>query len=186
MKVGLFGYKSRDNSFQPVRIDSNTHSLQTVDYEHHEIHSGNHFLYADSVTIGNAGTQVYLLTTPNTTKWCHLTFSATGSAITQIQFYEGADRVGTTLQTTFNNNRNSLITAGMTVHKDISAGTTDGVLIYQLKSGSSVGASRSPSIAERGHELILKQNTKYLLRFTSETADNLCNLQLGWYEHTSL
>lgn len=35
------------------------------------------------------------------------------------------------------------------------------------------------------NEVILKQNSKYLIRFTSGTADNLCNLLLEWYEHTN-
>lgn len=186
MKSEIFGYKSSDDTYQPIRIDSATHSLQTVDYEHHEIHAGSHYFYTDSVELDNNGTQYYLLTTPNTTKWIHLTYTATGSAITQVQLYETSDRVGTTLQTVYNNNRNSLNTAGMTVHKDISSGTTDGTLIEQLKSGSSTNKSRSGTTAERSNEIILKQNTKYLLKFTSGTADNLCNLQLGWYEHESL
>jgi hypothetical protein len=186
MKVGLFGYKSSDGTFQPVRLDSATNSIQTVDYEHHEIHAGSHYFYTDSIELDSAATQVYLFTTPDTTKWIHLTYVATGSAITHVQFYEGADRTGTTLQTVFNNNRNSLNTAGMTVHKDISAGTTDGTLIEQLKSGSSSVQSRSATTAERSNELILKQNTKYLLKFTSGTNDNLCNLQLSWYEHTNI
>ena len=113
----------------PIKIDTPTNSITIVDYPHHEIHTGSHYFYTDSVTLGNAGTQVYLFTTPDTTKWIHMTYIATGSAITQVQFYEGADRTGTTLQSVYNNNRNSLNTAGMTVHKDISAGTTDGILI---------------------------------------------------------
>lgn len=32
-------------------------------------------------------------------------------------------------------------------------------------------------------EKILKQGTKYILRITSGTADNLTNVQIDWYEH---
>ena len=181
MKSEIFGYKY-DGTYQPIIIDGVTHSLVVIDIEHYMIHAQKHYFYTDSVTLGNAGTQEYLFTTPNSTKEIHMTFAATGSAITQIQFYEAADRTGTTLQTVYNNNRNSLNTATMTVHKATSGGTTDGTLIFQLKSGASGGASRSPSLEQRGHEINLKYNTKYLLRFTSGTADNLCNLQLGWYE----
>jgi len=166
-------------------IDTATNTLQTIDYPHHEIHSGSHYFYTDSVELDSAATQDYLFTTPDTTKWIHLTYSATGSAITQIQLYEGSDKNGTTLQTVFNNDRNSLNTAGLTVHKGTSGGTTDGTLIEQLKSGSSSAQSRTPTIAERENELILKQNTKYILRITSGTNDNLTNLQMGWYEHTN-
>lgn len=47
MKVAILGYKSSDGTFKPVRLDSSTESLQTVDYSHHEIHSGSHFFYFD-------------------------------------------------------------------------------------------------------------------------------------------
>ena len=38
----LWGYFS-DTETAEVRIDASTHSLQTVEYEHHEIHSGSHY-----------------------------------------------------------------------------------------------------------------------------------------------
>ena len=167
------------------RIDASTHTLQTIDYAHHEIHSGSAFFYTDKVTINAAGTQVYLITTPNTTKWAHFTFLASGSAITQIDFYEGADRTGTTAQTVFNHDRNSATTATVVVHKDISAGSTDGTLIWTRLSGSATAQSRTGDEAEHGAEIILKQNTKYLLRITSSTNSNLTNLKLDWYEHTN-
>jgi hypothetical protein len=174
-----------DTDLRVPRIDLSTHALQIIDYEHHEIHSGSHFFYTDSVEIDSAGTQVYLITTPNTTKWTHMKLNITGSAITQADIYEGADRTGTTLQTAFNNDRNSATTPTTTIHKDVSSGTTDGTLIYRIKSGSSSAQSRSPLVAERNSEIILKQNTKYLVRITSGTNDNLTNLQLEWYEHTN-
>jgi hypothetical protein len=115
-----------------------------------------------------------------------MTFSATGSAITQVLVYEGGDRTGTTAQTIFNSNRNSSNTSVLVIHKDISAGTTDGTLIWQLKSGAATAQSRTPASAQRSHEKILKQNTKYLIKIISGTNDNLTNLQLNWYEHTNL
>lgn len=40
-------------------------------------------------------------------------------------------------------------------------------------------------IADENEEIILKQNTKYILRVTSGTNGNLTNLYLSWYEHTN-
>jgi hypothetical protein len=125
-----------------------------------------------------------LITTPNTTKWSHFTFLATGNAITQVELYEATDRIGTTLQTVYNSNRNSATPATLTVHKGYSGGTTDGERIWIRKSGSSSSQSRSSSEATHENEMPLKQNTKYILRITSGTAANLTNLMLGWYEHT--
>jgi len=177
--------KTSDILRQIPRLDATTHTMQTIDYEHHEIHAGSHFFYTDKVTLGSAGTQVYLITTPNTTKWAHIIMQITGSAITTVDIYEGADRTGTTAQTVFNSNRNSLTAATTTVHKDVSGGTTDGTLMWTRSSGAATQQSRTGMEAGRNAEKILKQATKYLIRITSGTASNLTNIQLDWYEHVN-
>ena len=174
-----------DSDGIPSEVDNTTHTLQIIDYEHHEIHAGSHFFYTDSVALASAATQDYLITTPNTTKWAHLIFSASGSAVTQVQIYEGSNKTGTTPQTVFNSNRNSLTEATVTVHKGTSGGSTDGTLIWQRKSGAATQQSRSGMESSRNAEKILKQNTKYIIRITSGTDGNLTNIQLDWYEHTN-
>lgn len=184
LKALIYGATS-DTTYQPFRIDPTTHTIQVLSYEHHELHEGNHFFYEDAVTLASAGVQDYLITTPNTTKYAHLTFRATGNAITEVDFFEATDKTGTTLQTVYNNNRNSSTTATTTIHKGTSGGTTDGTKIGFMKSGSSTGtSSRTNAQAFRDNEIILKRNTKYILRITSGTNDNLTNVVLEWYEHT--
>ena len=174
-----------DSDGIPSEVDNTTHTLQTIDYEHHEIHAGSHFFYTDSATLASSGVQDYLITTPNTTKWAHLIFLVSGSAITQVQVYEGSDKSGSTPQTVFNSDRNSLTAATVTIAKGTTGGSTDGTLIWQRKSGSATQQSRSGMEASRSAEKILKQNTKYIIRITSGTNDNLTNIQLDWYEHTN-
>ena len=166
-----------------LRLDTSTHTLQTIDYAHHEIHTGSHFMYTDSVELG-AASQDYLITTPNTTKWAHMIFVMDGSAITQFRLYEGSDKVGTTDVAVGNNNRNSTTLPGVTIHKGTSGGTTDGTLIHQYKGGSATNQSRGESGSRNDEEIILKQNTKYILRVTAFAADTLTNIKLEWYEHT--
>jgi hypothetical protein len=185
-EVHIKGYRSSDATFQPLRLDKATNSIQTIDYEHHEIHAGSHFFYTDAVELDTNGVQNYLITTPDTTRWAHIIMLATGSAITQVQIYEGADRDGTTLQTVFNSDRNSLTAATVTVHKGTSGGATDGTLVWQRKSGSAAGSSRTGMETTRGGEKILKRNTKYIVRITSGTNDNLTNVQFDWYEHINI
>jgi hypothetical protein len=172
-----------NTEFRTARIDASTHSLQIVDYSHHERHGGSAFFYMDSVELGLGGVQTYLITTPNTTKWSHFTFQGSGSAITQVDLYEGADRTGTTLQTVWNANRNSATAADTTIHKGHSGGSTDGTLIWTRKSGSATAQARTGNEGKHEQEIILKQNTKYIIRLTSSTAANLTNLMLDWYEH---
>jgi hypothetical protein len=180
------GWRSSDSTAQPLRLDKATNTIQVIDYAHHEIHAGSHFMYTDHIELDSAATQDYLITTPDTTKWAHMLFDLMGSAITQFQLYEGADRNGTTLQTIGNSNRNSLTAATVTIHKGTSGGTTDGTLIHTHKSGSATNQSRSGMQARNDEEMILKQNTKYILRVTSGTDDNLTNVRLDFYEHESI
>jgi hypothetical protein len=166
-------------------LDRITRALNVIDYAHHEIHAGSHFLYTDAITLGAAATQDYLITVPDTTKWPHIIFILDGSAITQFDLYEDTDKNGTTLQTVGNSNRNSANVAGVTVHKGTEGGSTDGTLIHTYKGGSATNQARGNAGTRNDEELILKQNTKYILRATSGTAGNLVNVNLSWYEHTN-
>lgn len=167
-------------------IDEITGAVIAIDYSHHEIHEGNHFMYTDAVELDSAATQDYMITTPNTTKYAHMVFVMDGSAITQWQLYESGDRTGTTGQTISNSDRNSTNAATVTIHKGTSAGTTDGNVIHLYKGGSDTNQSRSGAKERNEEEIILKANTKYILRVTSGTDNNLTNVRLSWYEHTSL
>lgn len=176
--------KTGDDTYQTPRIDPTSHSLQMIEFAHHKIHIGEHYMYSDSIELDAAATQDYLITTPNTTNWSHLSFSFEGTAITQLDLYEGTDKNGTTSQTILNNNRNSLNTSVNTLHKGVSGGTTDGVKIWTHKSGTATGAATADGVSSGlDNEIILKQNTKYLIRITSGTNDNLVNIILGWYEN---
>jgi len=181
--------------YRTIEGDEITRAVPTLDYEHHEIHEGDHFVYHDQVELGSNGTQDYLITVPdmyglkfeNSKKWAHLTFTVSGSAITEYQIYEDTDKTGTTAQTAINNNRNSTNTPLVTIKKGTSGGTTDGTkLPLGMKSGSAQGSSRTGMESSRSSEIILKNNTKYIIRITSGTAANLCNIQLSWYEHTNM
>ena len=181
----LMAQKS-DGTADYILMDRATHELAVIHHQHRMVHSGITFRYSDAVTIASAGTQDYLVTTPNTTKWCHFNFTVDGTAVTTLSVYEGSDKTGTTSQTLWNANRNSGTTATATVHKGTSGGTTDGTLMINYSSGTATNQSRSPANLESSEEWILKQNTKYIFRTTSGTAGNLCNIYLSWYEMVSL
>ncbi len=166
-------------------VDNISGEITSIEHTHHEIHESDTFRYSDALTLGSGGTQDYLITTPNTTKWSHFTYSVDGTAITTVSLFEASDKTGTTLQTVWNANRNSAAVAGTTVHKAISGGTTDGTALITYSSGSATNQSRSAANVSHDDEIILKQNTKYILRLTSGTAGNLCNVFLNWYEVVS-
>jgi len=78
--VGRWG--SGAGEVDEVRIDASTNSLQTIDYAHHEIHSGSHykagFMDTDMAT---DDVIMILFVTPNTDETAHwtLTAQATGA-----------------------------------------------------------------------------------------------------------
>jgi len=185
----VIGGVARDGTARHYRIDTVTRTHPTIEYEHYTIHNSFHYFYTDKFEIGSAATKQYLIVTPthvagaSFAPGCHLHFMAEGSAITQFDLYEDTTRTATTdAVTTFNSNRNTTDTAQMKVYNEASTDGADGTLIYTFKGGSSSQQSRTGDTGQTSQELVLKKNAKYLARFTSGTAANLCDLHLMWYE----
>lgn len=162
-----------------ARIDGVTGTLQAIEFEHHEIHDGDHFFYSDCIALASSATQDYMLTVPNDNVRKHFTFGVTGSGSITIAFFEGTDKTGTTAQTIYNNDRDSTTTPGLTVHKGTSGGSTDGTDIHP----DCGGANKQTGVIERQKEIILKTNTKYIMRITSGSANNNIATHFDWYEH---
>jgi hypothetical protein len=177
--------KTGDSTYQMPRLDKYTHALNVMEYVHHEIHDGHAFMYHDVIdSLGTGVSQDYLITTPDTTAWLHVSHDVELSGAGTVEIYEAGDRTGTTLQTMYNRDRNntSLTNTG-TIHKGTSGGATDGTRIVYWKGG----ANQSKNSATHGtaSEKILKQNTKYILRVTSRAEATIVSVSIGWYEHTN-
>lgn len=163
------------------KTDTTSGGIITVDYAHHQVHEGNHYMYTDSVELADTVTQDYMITVYPTV-YPHMTFHLDGSAITQWQLYEDGDRTGTTEQTIGNNYRDSANTAKTVIHKGTSGGSTDGTLAYQYKGGSATNQAKTGTDSGNNEEIILALDTKYILRVTSGSDANLTNIRLEWYE----
>jgi len=185
------GGLANDDTPRHAKLDTTTHTLQTIDYAHHEVHAGSHFYLTYPFTLtGTTDTQEFFLVTPNLDAWPHMLWNMTGSAITEIYVYEDTELTPTTdAITVLNNNRNSTDSAGLAVFLGAASGgdssTDTGTLVWHHKSGASSNQSRASMTARNDGEIILKQDTVYRVRFITGTAANLCNLRLEWYEHTN-
>ena len=206
--MGLFGlirgYRSSDGTAQPIRLDKATDTIQTIEYEHHEIHAGSSFTCHFNNDVTAVGEQTGIaFNTPNTTKWIHLLITAVATGAAYIALYEVADldvNEGTQL-TIYNRDRNSgtlsTVTSIETVpvaNKATSytetqlAGATLSTAtevmrkyIGTLGKGSIGGETRALG------EFILKQNTQYCVVINSLTADDTVhNITLDFYEHTNI
>lgn len=175
---------------QIAQIDDTTGAVETIDYPHHEIHDGSGYFLTDTVTIGNGATREIRFATADTTKWPHFTLEVAGTAKTQLDLYETTTKahVAGNVLTPRNRNRNSSNTSGMTVCHTPS-GSGDGTLIASVLFGTDTGSGVNRVVAGGGigsrGEIILKQNTAYLLRITSGTDGNRIATIFDWYEHTN-
>lgn len=177
-----------------VRIDASTSSLQSVDYSHHEIHSGSHFFVSGYQDIANGNVLDFSWTMPNTTKWTHWTWQIDCEDEINWFVYENPVLTNPLANaiTPLNNNRNSDTVSGTTmkyeVHANLAAANADtdvsGATV--MESGlTKAGGFFVPGggAASRDSEIVLKQNEDYCLRAIANAAGYI-NFYMGWYEHT--
>lgn len=165
--------------------DEKTRAVNTVDISHNKIHAEDHYFVKNYIDLSNAQVYDILFVTPNTTKHGHIVYSFSSELEATIQVYEATTTSadGTSV-TSYNNNRNSVNTAGILVYHTPTV-TGVGTQIKAVVIGS--GLLRESGEYRQEHELVLKQNTKYLIRVTNATAsDNLFDYHFSWYEHTAL
>ena len=125
-----------------VRIDSSTDTIQTIDYEHHEIHDGSHFYLQGYIELASAATFCVKLVTPASTKWSHFVFDIKSTGIcTSTLDGNAAGMTGGDVATIHANNRNKDCWVGThtpagssnTVLTDSTASwTVDALIGYQV------------------------------------------------------
>lgn len=179
---GNLGVTLYDEGGIPVEVDNVTHSLQTVDYEHHEIHEGNHFRYCDyELSKSNGSTLEFVFVTADTDKLVHLTFYVYSSGGATLELYAGASGInGGTVITPRNSRADSTTVSGVVIIKDPASISSDGF----RTDGYLAGAGRKSGFVSRSNEIILARNATYLVRITSLANSNNISWCAEWYEHT--
>jgi len=175
-----------DSVARAVRVDSTTHAIETIEYEHHEIHGGASFSVADTVA-ANSATVKWQITTPDSTKYAHLLFELACTGEATFLVTEGSNHTDGTALTVVNRRRvGSPTAATVIVTRTPTGGSTDGaVILFSLRSGiTSVASKNVEGSSARGtNEWILKPNTKYVVSITTY-ANSYATCLLNWYEHT--
>lgn len=166
-----------------VQLDSSFPALYTMDVSHHEIHEGDYYVASGiSGALADGGTFILTVITPNTAKWLHAFYQATGTLKYYLRIYEGPTvNVAGSAVTAINRNRNSANTSGATLREDDTF-TDNGTLIFHtyVATGTRNGGSEVSRT-----EFVLKQNTTYMFQIESDDANNIVSGQLEWYEHTN-
>lgn len=167
-------------------LDPATYAHMDIDYAHHEIHEGNHYFIKSYTTLNNGADIDFCVTTPDTTKWSHMTFIVQGTAITTMEIYESVtfSDAGASI-TAYNNNRNSSNTSSLTVASERGISVA-GNKIWEAKGGTATNPqNRNGLIFREDDEMILKQNASYVFRLISSTDGNIIDYKASWYEHTN-
>lgn len=177
-----------------VRIDAATNALQAVDSTLHQVHAGNAYLIRSFEVLADSGVFDIQITTPNTTKWAHFSFSLIAEHTTTWEFYENVtiNVAGTTIPA-INRNRNSANTTGLTIKGISNTSTANANSDTAISSATLLAKGfadqwiKHAGINHSEFEIILDQNKKYTLRFTDGgwTANDL-NFHLDWYEFTDI
>ena len=179
-------------TFATEHKDDATDEVVTIEYEHHEIHEGDSYEYTEIKDQTQDHVYDIQITTPNTTKWAHLTFEFYVEAETDWYFYENVT-IATpgTAVTPLNHDRNSTNSAGLVVKvitntttANANSDTTVAAATTLMHGTSGAGKKVGGEGASR-HEWILKQNEDYCIRWIATTAGRV-NWHLDWYEHTNI
>jgi len=169
-----------------VRLDASTETMQTIDYVHHEIHSGStyHVSYLD-IALANNGTIEFIISTG--AKECHLIFEGTCGGNALLEFFEEPTTVagGTAMA---ERNKNRVVGDGgntATVVRDpASIGGDETMLIDKVVPGGTGGNATGGTGGVRD-EWVLNVNTDYLIRFTNVAGTaKPTALDAEFYEHT--
>lgn len=172
-------------------LDSSTGALETITYEHHEIHSGSHYFvhsFAEIPALGDVLDFTWQM--PIGTKWIHWNWEIMTEKEVAWYIYENvvANNPLSTPVTPLNSNRNStntsITTMKMEIQADLATANADTDVTSPailLESGVS-GANQKAGDAKRENELVLKANTLYCLRAVAGAAGYI-NFDMNWYEH---
>jgi len=166
-------------------LDGSTEALNVIDYAHHEIHSGSHYFLANYAILGNGDDIDFTFHTPNSTKWVHLLFALESTGQTEFTVFEDVtgNNDGTPV-TPNNSNRNKPDASASVLSQDATI-TDEGTILENQLFGVTGNPSKSVGGSTgRDDEIVLKQNTKYLFRISSDSASNNVSWRASWYEHT--
>ena len=186
--------------------DGVSDALMVIDFEHHEIHEGDHFVchYAGEVT--NTGEMtVIAFNTPDTARWIHVVVEYTATAFARAMLIEDpsmtVDQGGQLL--IFNRNRNSLresLVSSIETVPDVGEATsynevqaaaagitiTDGRTVSLHHIGGGSGPFGTGGGQMQRDEYILARNTQYAFILEALNDDtNIHNLHVSWYEHSN-
>jgi len=170
-------------------VDRSTNTLQTIDYSHHEIHSGSTFrVQANADPVSSL---VIAFKVGNQTKLPHIIWEVSHESSGYIQLLEGPTwTTNTGTDRAPKNSRRDSTNTSILEGDATGAFLADNIVIDPtgLAGGTVIsdkrwyGTRESETTARRA-ELILKSNETYAFVWTSTDGAKGVQIRLEWYEH---
>lgn len=158
--------------------------IVVLQHTEHRVHSGKLFLAEYSENIADSASVEMMITTGALT--AHIAFAVAAGGQVTVYFFENTGKTGGTPITARNFNRNNSDNNGVTVtHTPGGAGDGASIVNARLVPGGAGAApqSRTGGDARSGTEMILRPNTKYLLRVTNTSGGAIdVNPVINYYE----
>lgn len=171
----------KDSGGTQVDVDNVVNALRVMSVEHAEIHAGDHYhSYAYNNDVDTSVAWAF----KTSSKDVHFTFEYSSSKNGLVEFFE-EPTVSTNNSTIgmFNSNRGSSnkCLAIFTVSKH-AVGGDKRLYVESVGTDATSPQGKSGGLNKRSNELILKQNTSYLLKYTTQTNDNRVSIGILFYE----
>ncbi len=169
-----------------------------IDVAHHEIHEGDSFHCGSIDTaMGNTDTLIIAFKTPSGTKRVHMFHSfitLTGGHLEIIEGPTWTNQTGTK-QPVYNRKREASMSSSALLEDQAQAGfvASDNMILNPtgLSGGTAIHThyayGQKNQFTGRGRdteENILRPDTQYAIKFTSDAASNAAQMLLDFYEHT--
>ena len=202
-KTFLFNFAD-DTWYQTsTAVDSATHVTTTIEYEHHEIHSGSSFTanFDNTTTNDDDHRSAIGFQVSDTARWPHMVINVSSSHPAEFSLIEAPtiDLAAGTEVVIYNRDRNSLnvstildlaspqVAGKVTTYTEaqIGAATFSGgtVLAHKTLIGGG-GPQAVGGVGRGGQEWILDQGAKYVLVMQNIGGNiNLHEIHMDWYEH---
>lgn len=157
--------------------------LVGIDIVHHKVHEGNFYTVSDyDSAVQIVAPKYWHIITPNTAKRIHAVISVISNLAGLVGFFEAptTSANGTAL-TARNNDRNSGNTPTVLFYKDPTV-TTKGTALLYGRNGANNTKTQIGGITRSNAEFILKQNTKYFVKFTADANNTEAVFVCEFYE----
>jgi hypothetical protein len=144
------------------------------------------FMMSEYLFLDRGAAREYKLVAPASKLRCSLHINVVGSGVITVQIYEGSNREQGQSDRTFNVDRNSDVRAALQVLHSPNAGS-NGEQIFAYSGGAFSGGGGNPIVqvtsgVRTDSDIILRENTQYLIVVKSGVNSNTVATQISWVE----